>query len=355
MSAYGVYVHLPWCARRCHYCSFNVHVDEERPERAYTNALLEQWEGLRAQFEGAPETLAFGGGTPSLHEPALLAELVDAIAPTGEVSIEANPESMNAQAWLDLGVTRVSLGVQTFDGRYIRFLNRHSADQARRAIAAITPFESWSIDLIFGLPGQTIDDLDHELDALLEHDPPHASLYGLTVHPDTAYARTVAAGRHRPVSDDSFAELYERAAERLVSAGLERYEVSNFARPGHRSQHNLHYWRDRHYAGLGAGAHGFLPDGSRTIGKPDPAVFIAAPLDMDVERPSPEQAALDRLLSGIRHTDGVDAAPFDPETLEELERAGLVAVDPNVRLIGRGWSVADSVTKRLAFALPAAS
>jgi len=348
MTEYGVYVHLPWCARRCHYCSFNVHVDEARPEAAYTRAVIEQWAALCPAFEGRPSTLAFGGGTPSLHPPALLAEIIDAVGATAEISLEANPESMNAEAWLDIGVTRVSVGVQTFDERAVRFLNRHSVEAAHRAISAARAFPSWSVDLIFGLPGQDLAAWDRELDVLLAEDPPHASLYGLTVHPGTPYARAVEAGHHLPVDEDTSGAFYERAAERLIGAGLERYEVSNFARPGHRSRHNTHYWSDRPYAGLGAGAHGYLPDGRRTLSAADPATFIAAPTRWHDEAPTPDQAATDRLLAMIRSSDGVPNAGFDARVVGDLVDAGLVRADDRVRLNGRGWGLADYVTLRLA-------
>ncbi|HJN75756.1 MAG TPA: coproporphyrinogen-III oxidase family protein [Myxococcota bacterium] len=351
MSRYGVYVHLPWCARRCHYCSFNVHVDPSRDEEAYTEAVLRQWETLREHFSGPPETLAFGGGTPSLHPPRLLGRLVDAIAPAGEISLEANPESMNTDAWLALGITRVSLGVQTFDPRQVRFLNRHRPEHAQRALEAVKRFPTWSVDLIFGLPDQELGDLDVELDRLLAHDPPHASLYGLTVHPGTAFSAAVARGQLQPAGDDRYVDLYERAAERLEDAGLARYEVSNFARVGHRSAHNLHYWTMRPYAGLGAGAHGLLPDGRRTVGTADPRAFIADPLDMLVETPTPDQVAVDQLLSCIRLREGTSSANFDEAVLAELAAAGLVAVDSHVRLVGPGWALADAVTRRLASAI----
>ena len=360
---YGVYVHLPWCARRCHYCSFNVHVDPGRDERAYTDALLDQWAGLRGAFEGPPETVAFGGGTPSLHPPALLAEVIEALGPTGEVSLEANPESCDrVEAWRDAGVTRLSLGVQTLDARWSRFLNRaHSLDQSRALLERVraASFPTWSVDLIFGLPGQTVADLQRELDRLLAHEPPHIALYGLTVHPGTPFERAVQRGAHLPVDEDVWADMYDALVERLEAEGLDRYEVSNFARAGHRSAHNQHYWTGRPYAGLGAGAHGFLPDGTRTIVPDDPAAFIRSPRTSAREQPGPRQAATDLLLATLRHVDGLDRRTLrgrgfdiDPHAIGLLERTGAIETPSDrVRLVGRGWHLADHVTARLADAL----
>ncbi|MCP4809253.1 MAG: coproporphyrinogen III oxidase family protein [Proteobacteria bacterium] len=362
-NRYGVYVHLPWCARRCHYCSFNVHVDPDRDERAYTDAVLAQWTAMRPAFTGAPETLAFGGGTPSLHPPDELARLVRALAPQGEVSLEANPESSeHVEAWRDAGVTRLSLGVQTLDARWTRFLNRaHGLEESHALIERVRAagYPTWSVDLIFGLPGQSVADLEQDLDRLLAHEPPHVALYGLTVHPGTAFERAVQRGRLTPVDEGVWEAMYTMLIERLADAGLDRYEVSNFARPGHRSAHNEHYWTGRAYAGLGAGAHGLLPDGKRTIVPEEPAAFIRAPRAWETEEPSPEMAATDLVLSSIRHVDGLDLGALRrtgwglaPDPVQRLVDADVLVAGPRrVRLDGRGWHLADHVTARLVAAL----
>lgn len=362
-SPYGVYVHLPWCERRCHYCSFNVHVDPGRDEGAYTDALMTQWDGLAEAFVGRPATLAFGGGTPSLHPPALLARLIEHIAPVGEVSLEVNPESAeHVDAWREAGVTRVSLGVQTLDARFTRFLNRaHDLEASHRLIerVAAAGFRTWSVDLIFGLPDQDLEDLERDLDRLLAHEPPHVSLYGLTAHPGTDYARAVDAGRLVPTDEDTWDDMYTRLIERLHDAGLARYEVSNFARRGHRSEHNQHYWKARPYAGLGAGAHGLMPDGTRTVVPDDPSGFIQAPRTMRLTPSDPHQMAVDRVLSMLRHVDGVPYSAlralgwtFEPAAVARLAAADVLQASPDrVRLVARGWHLADHVTRRLVDAL----
>lgn len=366
---YGVYIHLPWCASRCHYCSFNIHLAQRRPEAAYTRALLKQWHAQRALFEGSPETLHFGGGTPSLHPPELLARLVEDIGPTAEVGLEANPSSTSPEqvrAWLRAGVTRLSLGIQSFSPRFVRFLNRgHSLEQSLALLDAVAAEQppSWSVDLIFGLPEQTLADLDQELNHLLSRRPPHVSLYGLTVEPGTAYARTVTKGRWVPADEGTWEAMYLRVVERLEEQGYERYEVSNFALPGHRSRHNEQYWRYRPYAGLGAGAHGFLPDGRRTVGLEQPEDFIERPLTWaSIERPGAEEALGDLLVSTLRHSEGLPLEmlhahgwALDAARLQPLLVSGHLLLDArSLRLGPQGWTVADALTARIeAAAIPA--
>ncbi len=361
----GVYVHLPWCAHRCHYCSFNVVVDKAPPQAAYTQALLTQWAEVKAHFP-SPSTLYFGGGTPSLHPVEDIAALIEAIGPSGEVSLEANPGSTSLnrlQAWRDAGVTRLSLGLQTFSPKYTRFLHRrHSAAEARALLEAVSlaGFDSWSADLIFALPGQSIAELDQDIDHILASGAPHVSLYGLTAHPGTHLGQAVEAGRIHLPPDEAWERAYLHIVERLGAAGLARYEVSNFARAGHRGQHNAAYWRGQPYAGLGAGAHGCLPDGTRTLGVADPKRFIAAPLDWaQAEAPSPEQRALDLLLSTLRHVDGVplqalDGLGFDLDWAAlrpHLDRGTLRRIDGHLRLGPGGWTLADGLTAACARAL----
>jgi putative oxygen-independent coproporphyrinogen III oxidase len=353
---YGVYVHLPWCRTRCHYCSFNVHVSSRPPHEAYTRALLRQWEQLRP--EGAPATLYFGGGTPSLHPPDQLEQIIQAIG-APRVEMEANPEDLaQAPEWARAGVTRLSVGAQTFDPARIRFLNRiHRAEALAERLSPLAGlFESWSADLIFGLPNQTLDELHIDLHRLLGTNPPHVALYGLTAHPGTGFARAIDRGLYR-LDDEQQGEMLEHIVARLQEAGLPRYEVSNFARPGHRSLHNEGVWQGHPYIGLGAGAHGLLPDGRRTIGVADPASFIAEG-GMSFELPDPRQRAMDHVISAMRHIDGVDPRALkelgfvvDPGPLKPHLDRGTLAVDPSIRLVGEGWMYGDRLIATVAMAL----
>lgn len=369
MSAdWGVYVHVPWCRRRCPYCAFYVEVDRGGDREAFVTRALAEADTRGAPFRalGPPATVFLGGGTPSRLAPAVLQRLIAGLgaAPGAEVTIETNPEDVDA-AWpdaaRDAGVTRPSLGLQTLDPRFARLLNRactvdHAADTLARVAAA--GFPSWSVDLIFALPDQTLADVDADLDRLLAHAPPHVSLYGLTYEAGTPFGRARDQGRMAETDDGLWRAMYERIVARLAEAGLERYEVSNFARPGHRSRHNRLYWTDRPYLGLGPSAHGYRPDGSRYANVRDVAAWTAA-ADPTAEQdpPDPETRALDLLVSAIRGVDGVPLATLaalgyalDPAVLHAL--GDFVTVDADrVTLAGDGWFVADAVVSRLARAL----
>jgi oxygen-independent coproporphyrinogen-3 oxidase len=241
-------------------------------------------------------------------------------------------------------------------------LNRgHSVDDALDLLDGVRAagFETWSLDLMFGLPGQALAELDRDLDQVIDHRPPHVSLYGLTVEPGTPWERAVRSGKLVPVGEDEWRAMYDRIVERLEGAGWERYEVSNFALDGHRSRHNEAIWRGGHYAGLGPGAHGFLPDGERTIGTADPGAWLRSPT-ASRERPTREQAAADRVLGQLRHRDGLDLdslaadldASVDERALEAvLDRLLLTRRAGRLALTHEGFALADAVTRHVVKAL----
>ncbi len=364
-QAAGAYVHWPWCRIRCPYCAFLVSVDAEAPWSAYTDALLEQHRALQPAYGGPPATLFFGGGTPSLVPASQLARIIEAVAPRGEVSLEANPEDVTEerlQAWLRSGVTRLSLGIQSYDADTALPLGRRSKVARHREVTRLVAdagFSSWSVDLIFAVPGQTADAFARDLDTALGFEAPHVSLYGLTEHPGTPYTRAVRAGRMVPPDDEHWSRLWELAEVRLEQSGVHRYEVSNFARPGHRCRHNERIWRGAPYLGLGVGAHGLLPDGRRTVGGDDATAFAEAP-DWTIDTiPDPPTRALDYLIASLRHVDGVDLAvlaerggSLAPEPVDALVAASVVQrTSVGIALHGRGWRIADGVLNRLAAAL----
>ncbi len=361
---YGVYVHIPWCRARCPYCAFTVSVRRERPHNAYGDAVLREWAFRRAAFPDAPpDTLFFGGGTPSLVPPAEIGRLIAGIAPApgAEISLEANPHDLDPRTLdglRDAGVTRLSVGVQGFDptvaGRLGRSQDARAAPEVLRRVAR-TGFASWSLDLIFGAPGQTREAWARELDAALALDPPHVSLYGLTIEDGTAFAAGVARGRLRAPDDDDWHAMYAHAVEVLGHAGLPRYEVSNFARPGHRCAHNEHYWSGRPWAGLGVGAHGWEPDGARTVNTADVDAYLAA-TDPTASRERPDGAVLlaELLGSGLRHVDGVDTDDLARRTGlrvqpdDALRVHGLLTTDGGrLTLTDAGFPLADAVVARL--------
>ena len=366
-GTWGVYLHVPWCHRRCPYCAFYVEVDRGPDHAAFTDAALREL-ALRApafRALGAPATLFFGGGTPSRLPAPQIRRVVQAVglAPGAEVTVEANPEDLDHDtltALVDAGVTRLSVGLQTFDERFARLLNRNSTvGQAREALdrVAAAGFRTWSVDLIFGLPGQRLADLEVDLDAIVALAPPHVSLYGLTYEPGTPFERARDRGKLVPVDDDTTRSMMDRIAERLQQAGLVRYEVSNFARPGHESRHNTLYWTDRPYLGLGPSAHGYAPDGSRWSNVADVRAYgeLADPTDSR-EQPDPQQAATDLILSSLRGSAGVDTrrlatrtglAPR-PELVASLVQAGLLT-DQHGRLAltPDGIALCDAMTAKL--------
>jgi len=362
MSDWGVYVHVPWCRVICPYCAFAVVKD--RPGTAFdgwADRVEREYVARRPEFPGEARTVYVGGGTPSRLPLPVIARVIDLFprVSDAEVTAEVNPEDVSAEGLAGLaaaGVNRVSVGVQSFLPRHLRRLGRPSPVAALAAVRA-AGFRSWSADLMFGLPDQTLAELDADLDALLAADPPHVSVYGLTIEDGTPFARRAV----RAADDDLWREMYDRLVARLAAAGLDRYEVSNFARAGQESRHNQGYWQDRPYMGLGPSAHGLAPDGSRWVNHRDLATWLAAP-DATAERepPDPERQARDHLICGLRAREGVDldavAARFgqtvDPSELARLADAGFVArAGARVRLVGEGWPLADAVVARVIDAL----
>lgn len=352
---FGVYVHVPWCRSRCPYCAFAIDTRRAPDNAGWLAGVRADWARERPYFPGQPETLSFGGGTPSRADPAVLAAVVAEVAPRGEVSLEANPEDVTpalAAAWRAAGITRLSLGVQTFAARVAPRLGRApSARQAREALATVRAagFESVSVDLIFGLPEQTEAELLADVDEAADAGVHHLSLYSLTIEPDTVFAR-----RARPTLDDeAWAARHEAAVARLSERGLLRYELSNFARPGHRSVHNEHYWRARRWAGLGPAAHGWRPDGTRTANAPDVATWLAGAPPTE-ERPAGRALLYELVWSTLRHVDGVDRAQVAALTgvpviaPRDLVAHGLVDIDDrSIRLRDAGFAVSDSLAERI--------
>ena len=260
----SLYVHLPWCLRKCPYCDFNSHAlrngDDGPPEARYVDALVLDLEAsLPFVWGRRVHTVFIGGGTPSLFSPSSIERLIAAIRarlplePGCEITLEANPGTFERErfhAYAAAGVTRLSIGVQSFDDAKLAALGRvHDAAQARAAVAeAKDAFATFNLDLMYALPGQTLDECERDVDTALSFAPPHLSIYHLTIEPNTYFARFPPP----PVDDDLAASMLDGIVERAEGAGLERYEVSAFARDGHRARHNLNYWEFGDYLGIGA-------------------------------------------------------------------------------------------------------
>jgi putative oxygen-independent coproporphyrinogen III oxidase len=325
----SLYVHWPYCARICPYCDFNVLRDRGRADEqaALVRAILSDLES-QAALTG-PRRLAsifFGGGTPSLMAPEAVAAVIDRarvlFPPRGdiEVTLEANPTDAEADRFATLagaGVNRLSMGVQALDDAALAFLGRnHSADEARRAVAAAGAFQRLSIDLIYARPGQTVEGWRAELSEALDLGFEHVSPYQLTVEPTTAFGRAVARGAWTPPEEDAAAALYETTQTVLEQAGFEAYEVSNHARTvAARSAHNLHVWRGGDYMGVGPGAHGRLTlDGVRTatvahrgVGAYVAGVAARSPWAQE-DRLDALATAEERILLGLRTVEGAALA-----------------------------------------------
>jgi len=341
MPDLALYIHWPFCKSKCPYCDFNSHVRGAIDEARWKRALLTELDQVAAETAGRRLTsIFFGGGTPSLMAPETVAGLIERagrhwrFADGIEVTLEANPNSVEAARFAALGqagVNRLSLGVQALDDRALRFLGRaHDAAEALAAIAlARRHFRRFSFDLIYARPEQTLEAWGDELDRALPLAGDHLSLYQLTIEPGTAFATAAARGDFALPDDEQQGALYEMTERRLATAGLAPYEISNYARPGSESRHNLAYWRYDDYAGIGPGAHGRLTlDGAKiaTRRKRAPETWLAAVEavgDGSEERVplSPQERAREMLMMGLRLAPGIDRARFASETGMALEAA----------------------------------
>ena len=322
VMALALYIHWPFCARKCPYCDFNSHVRTEVDQAAWREALLTDL-AHEASLTGGQQlgSIFFGGGTPSLMPPRTVAALIEAagrhwrLAENVEITLEANPSSVEAAKFAALaqaGVNRVSLGLQALDDDTLRFLGRlHDVTEGLAALdTAQRVFERVSFDLIYARPAQTPGAWRAELSRALSFGTGHLSLYQLTIEPGTRFATLVRDGALDPLADDPAAELFALTRELTAAAGLPAYEVSNHARPGEESRHNLAYWRYRDYLGVGPGAHG-RRHGVATLRHKKPENWLEAVARMgrglaSETRLSASDQATEALLMGLRLAEGVD-------------------------------------------------
>lgn len=348
-----MYVHVPFCRKRCPYCAFVLIESDGSLHERFVERLCRE---IHAAKYGEVATLFFGGGTPSLLTPSQIGRIVRTVggSPT-EVTLEANPETpLDVRGYRAAGINRLSLGVQALDDRELRDLGReHTVAEAERTYAeAREGFENISIDIIFGLPGQ---DFGRTLTRLLEWDPPHISLYGLTYEPGTDFTRT-----RTPIAQEAEAEMYTLAIDRITAAGYRHYELSNFAKPGFESAHNIGYWEGRPYLGFGPGAHSYVPP-RRWANLSNVRMYLESedPV-MTVEELTEPQRMLERVFLGLRQEQGVDLLAFQEEfgvglltrfrpQVAELQALGVVEIaDGRFRLTRKGKLVADDVIGKFA-------
>ena len=362
----SLYVHLPWCLKKCPYCDFNSHEWQGEggvPEQRYLDALMADLEAALPLVWGrAVQSIFIGGGTPSLFSPQAIDRLLGDIrarlplAPGCEITLEANPgtfEKDRFRAFRAAGVTRLSVGVQSFNDRHLRALGRvHDRAQALAAVEeAAQAFDTFNLDLMYALPGQTMAELDEDLATALALAPPHISIYHLTIEPNTYFAKYPPA---IPPDDDAYAML-DRITELTGQSGMQRYEISAYAKPGHACWHNTNYWQFGDYLGIGAGAHSKLSFAHRVVRQTrfrDPRLYMEHALaghamaqDEDVRR---ADLPFEYMLNALRLREGFALQDFTERTglpltaiakaLAEAERKGLIERDlAHVRPTERGF------------------
>jgi len=343
----ALYVHWPFCVSKCPYCDFNSHIRSTIDQDEWRDALLAD---LAYEASLLPDrkltSIFFGGGTPSLMEPATVSAIIGAAqehwqaADDLEITLEANPNSVEAARFADLaaaGVNRLSLGLQSFDDSSLAFLGRaHSSAEGQKALdIAQAHFPRVSFDLIYALPGETEASWSSTLGRAIAKGTSHLSLYQLTIEPGTRFASMVAKHEFEPLDGDEAATLYELTAERTAKAGIPAYEISNYASAGQESRHNLTYWRYGDYAGVGPGAHGRRL-GKRTVRHRKPENFLSGLRRnghglVEEEVLSPVEAADEALVMGLRLSEGID-----PQALQQRFGKPLVDNQAVDRLVATG-------------------
>jgi oxygen-independent coproporphyrinogen-3 oxidase len=354
----SLYIHLPWCVKKCPYCDFNSHAAQNFPEAVYIDALLLDLEHALPDIWGRKiHTVFFGGGTPSLFS----AEGVDRILtgvrtltqlmPNAEITLEANPGTVEAAKFAGFhaaGVTRASLGIQSFNPRHLKALGRiHDDSEARRAAElAATHFDTFNLDLMFALPGQTLAEALDDIEAALTFRPPHLSVYHLTLEPNTPFGHTAPPSLP---DDDQAADMQLTIQDRLAEAGMQHYETSAYARPHHASRHNLNYWQFGDYLGIGAGAHSKLSFHDRIVRQmriKHPQQYMdavkAGTHIADTRTLTRADLLFEFMMNALRLNDGVPAALFE-------QRTGLPLMVCNAalgRARGQGLLEADPIRLR---------
>ena len=365
----GLYLHVPFCAAICNYCNFNRGLFDAHLKERYVSALRTE---IRAAAERstAADTIFFGGGTPSLLEPSEIESLITAcresfdLAPAAEITLEANPETVTPErldGFRAAGVNRLSYGVQSFrDDELIRLSRMHSAPRARQAfaMARAAGFDNISLDLMMWLPQQTVSQWLESVDALVDLAPEHASLYLLEVYPNAPLRDEMARARWSLAPDDDAADMYLAAMERLDAAGYQQYEISNVARPGRESRHNLKYWQDGEWRGFGCGAHstraGVRWKNISSTSEYIDAVITGGQLVTERRDRSAEERLEDALFTGLRLSRGIDLALVDAQygvnvwerygaELQSFIDEGLLIYDATLRLTRAGMLLANEI------------
>ena len=365
----GLYVHIPFCRKACTYCDFHFSTSNDRS--AVLDAMvLELIRRSKELDDGSVSTIYFGGGTPSLLEPGRISAFIQQahdllrVERDAEVTLEANPDDITAgrlAEWKAGGVTRISLGTQSFRDDRLKWMGRaHDAQQALRSIDLIAKagFNSWTIDLIYGLPGMTLTEWDEQLTIALDHGMPHLSAYCLTIEPRTALAHQVTKGLVLASDDADQSAQFDRLMERMEGAGSVHYEISNFGMPGHFSRHNSSYWDGVPYLGIGPSAHSFNGT-QRRWNVSNNTQYTKAVEDgttyWESEELTPFQRTNERLMTGLRTLAGVDISKLEVDALRinssafqrHASKGHISAVDGRLVLSKAGRHFADRIASDL--------
>ncbi|MDZ7808440.1 MAG: radical SAM family heme chaperone HemW [Gracilimonas sp.] len=369
----GLYIHIPFCKQACSYCDFYFVTRQEYKQDFVDELVREIHSKKDSRYTKDPiQTVYFGGGTPSLLSPSQVESVLNAIdevfdLQAEEITLEMNPDDVTNELLSGLksaGVNRASMGVQSFDADLLNFMHRaHNSQEALQCLELLqnSNFDVFTVDLIYGNPGQSLEILEKDIDTILQFDPPHISAYSLTVEPQTRLGKQVKLGRILPAEDDTVARHFDLVVNKLKEAGIMQYEVSNYAKPGKEAVHNSSYWNHVNYIGMGPGAHSFwwdedLRSAKRWSNKPD----LRSYLNSDWEQPFEAETldindlAEERLMLGLRTRSGVPINElknryrysFNPDQLQyikHLESDGKAVLNENIRLTKKGLKIADSI------------
>ncbi|MBC2303450.1 radical SAM family heme chaperone HemW [Listeria booriae] len=357
----AVYIHIPFCEHICYYCDFNKVFLEGQPVDEYVDLLIKEMEMVTKRHTMSPvETVFVGGGTPTTLTEAQLAKLCSAISrlfpmtENAELSFEANPGDLSIsklQVMKDHGVNRLSMGVQSFNNELLKKIGRiHTVDDVYQSVnnAKQVGFENVSIDLIFSLPGQTEADFEDTLTKALDLDLPHYSAYSLIIEPKTIFYNLMQKGKLILPGEDAEANMYEKLMSTMEKRGRKQYEISNFAKPGYESRHNIVYWSNEHYFGFGAGAHGYI--GETRYANYGPLKKYMQPLqngDLPIfqqKELSLKEKMEEEMFLGLRKVAGVDKAHFQAKFGQSLDATFANAID---KTIGKGWLESTPESVRL--------
>lgn len=370
----GIYIHIPFCKQACSYCDFYF-VTKTDKQSAFVDALISEIHNYKETeyTSESIETIYFGGGTPSLLKVSQIDRILSTIKDTftydlKEVTIELNPDDVTKEylaGLKEIGVNRVSMGVQTFDEDLLRFMNRtHNADEALKCLELLrdSKINVYTTDLIYGNPGQSLEMLSNDLDTLLQFKPPHVSAYSLTIEPKTRLGKQVELGRLIPPEDDLVERHFELVEEKLLAKGIKRYEVSNFAKPGSEALHNSNYWEHKNYLGFGPGAHSFWwnngkEKAARWQNEANLNSYIDQPYNSphDLEYLDLHALAEERLMLALRTRKGISIEELSSNynysfsekqhnyVLQKVNEKKL-ELDQTLRLTPAGLKIADAIT-----------